>query len=161
MCVNEYLIWMILEGESSKSSLHLLFRWLLEQTQHPRVVLPLPPHIAPKLPILLTGGISLLPSAKLSVIRAGATHGPALSPIHSAFCSIHDPGSCFPSVSFGDHIVDKEFCGLPFLSFHKSSFHSKMSKGLVDHSIHPTQGFHTLYCIVLLRNHQLISVDMS
>ena len=50
--LSQYLIWMILEGESSKSPLHLFFRWLLEEAQHPRIVLPLPPHIA-KLAILL------------------------------------------------------------------------------------------------------------
>ena len=133
---SEYLIWMILEGESSKSPLHLLFRRLLEQAQHPRVVLPLPPHIAPKLPILLTGGISLLPSAELSVIRAWWPPTGRPVPTHKGHVS---------------HLLhaDKEFGELPFLSFHRSSFDIKTSKGLIDDNIRPTQGFQTLYCSVL------------
>ena len=43
----QYLIWMILECKSPKSSLHLVFCWLGEESKNPGIILPsLPPHVA-------------------------------------------------------------------------------------------------------------------
>ena len=150
--LSQYLIWMILEGESSKSPLHLFFRWLLEEAQHPRIVLPLPPHIA-KLAILLAWH-KTLPSVSKAFRDPPATHGPALTPIiHSAFCIIHDAGTCFASVAWGQRIPDFEPGELPFLNFPRSSFGIKAVKGIAEYNIRPTQGFHTL-CQKLWTDHR-------
>ena len=43
----QYLIWMILECKSPKSSLHLVFCWLGEESKNPGIILPsLPPHVS-------------------------------------------------------------------------------------------------------------------
>ena len=119
---------------------------------------PAPSHSpSPASPYRQTGnsaGLAQAPTVSKAFRDPPATHGPALTPIiHSAFCIIHDAGTCFASVAWGQRIPDFEPGELPFLNFPRSSFGIKAVKGIAEYNIRPTQGFHTL-CHKLWTDHR-------